>query len=269
MTAAAGSRHAPSLRVERDGRMAAVSSGAFEWIVHRRATPVAFLATSLAALGDGEELAVSVDVAAGASLVLTAQGPSSLLRTGRFATQRLAVSLGTGAHLTFLPWVTIPFPGARSCLDVDVAVDDGASLAAWDVLAAGRAARGESFEFEELRASWRITGPGGLLLDDRLLVRGADREEAQAMLGGRTHVGSLYLAGIAEEVLPLARLRAALDSSLDLAGASRPAPDLVVARALDRSADRLEQAFWPLVCEARAAVGQPALAPEVVARRWF
>jgi urease accessory protein len=202
-------------------------------------------------------------------VALTTQGPTTLLRTGRAAVQRYVVRLEPGAHLTLLPWVTIPFPGARSRLEVDVELGAGASLAAWDVLAVGRVGRGERFRFDELRASWRIAGAGGLLIDDRLLVRGSEREAAEAMLDGRTHVGSLYLAGYLEDALPLRSVRDLLGRRLELSGASRPAPELVVARALDRSSDQLEQAYWPAIAAARAAAGAPLLAPEAVARRWF
>jgi urease accessory protein len=214
-------------------------------------------------------LEVSVRLEAGTALALTSQGPTSLLKTAQAAVQRWVFRLAERAHLTFLPWVTIPFPGARGRLGVDVELGPGASLAAWDTLAAGRVARGERFLFEELRAAWRIAGPDGLLLDDRLLLRGGDRDDADTMLAGRTHVGSLYLAGLEEDVLPVAGVREQLDAGLDLAGTSRPAPGVVVARALDRSADRLEQAFWPAVAAARAAGGGPRLSPEAVARRWF
>jgi urease accessory protein len=246
----------------------AVSAGSFQWIVHRRAATVAFLVTPLLALGDGETLEVSVELEAGTALALTAQGPTSLLKAGRAPQQRWLFRLREGAHLTFLPWVTIPFPGSRSVMEVRAELGPRASLAAWDVLAIGRIARGELFAFEELRASWRIAGPAGVLLDDRLLLHGADRDDAETLLAGRTHLGSLFVAGLAEEALPVALARERL-AGLDLAGASRAGPDLLVVRALDRSADRLEQAFWPVVSAARSAAAAPALRPEALARRWF
>jgi urease accessory protein len=269
VSARVAARHEPAIRVRGDGSVASVSAGSFEWIVHRRRATVAFLATPLMALGDGEELVVSVKLDEGASLALTTQGPTALLRTGRAAVQRFVVRLAEHCHLTFLPWVTIPFPGALSRFEVDVRLADGASFAAWDVLAVGRVGRGERFRFEELRSSWRIEGPEGLMLDDRLILRGSDREAAETLTAGRTHVGSLYLAGLEEDALRVDEVRKALDGALELAGASRPAPRLLVARALDRSADRLEQAFWPAVAACRAAGEAPALAPEAVARRWF
>lgn len=261
-------RYAPFLRVSPAG-VAAVSSGSFAWIVHRRETTVAFLTTPLAALGEGDELQVGIEVDAGASAVLTGQGPTVLLKTGRRVVQRWRMVLGEGAHLTLLPWVTIPFPGSRAWMEVEIELADGASFCGWNLLAAGRVGRGERFQLGELRSSWRIAHRGALVVDEHLLVRGEDREAAEVALAGRTHVGSLYLAGVAEERVPVSRVRDVLAGSLELAGASRPAADLLVARALDRSADRLEQAFWPIVGETRSTLALPQLDPGQVARRWF
>ena len=144
-------RHAPSLCVSPDG-VAAASSGSFTWIVHRRQAPVAFLVTPLMALGDGEELHVSVELEAGASAALTGQGPTTLLRTGQRVVQRWRIRVGEDAHLTLVPWVTIPFPGSRSLTEVHVELADGATLCAWDLLAVGRVGRGERFVFDELRS---------------------------------------------------------------------------------------------------------------------
>jgi urease accessory protein len=259
--------HLPSVRVETDGSVAASAAGGYEWFVHRGRAPVAFLSTSLAALGEGEALDASVAVAARGSATVTTQGPTTLLRTGSSVAQRWTLSLEEGAHLTFLPWLTIPFPGARSQLSVDVHLGAGASLVAWDTLAVGRVARGERFRFDELRSDWRIEGPAGLQLHDRLAVRGDDRAEAATLMAGCTHLGSLYLAGLDEATLPVASVREALGA--DLAGASRLEPGLFVARALGHGSEELERMFWPVVRLARETLGLPALAPADVARRWF
>lgn len=261
--------HAPSLRVDGAGSVAAIAAGGYEWFVHRGQAPVAFLSTSLAALGEGESLDASVTVTPGGSATVTTQGPTSLLRTGSAVLQHWALSLEDGAHLTFLPWLTIPFPGSRSGLGVDVRLGPGASLVAWDTLAVGRVARGERFLFHELRSDWRIEGPGGLLLHDCLAVRGDDRAEAETLLAGRTHLASLYVVGPDEASLPMGSVREALGKSAELAGASRPDPALVVVRALGHGSEELERALWPIVGLARDAVGAPALSPTDVARRWF
>lgn len=261
-------RHRPSLAFAAGGAVAAVASGCFDWAVHRRRDPIAFLTTSLAGLGAGEALEATVEVEAGATGTVTTQGPSSLLRTARDAVSRWHLRVGPGGHLTFLPWLTLPYPGSRSVTEVSVRLEPGATLCAWDVLAVGRIARGELLELAGLRTRWTFAGPDGPLLDDRLRLDAASREEAASALAGLTHVGTLYLAGLSESSLPLERVRSQL-AGLELAGASRPTGELLVVRGLDRSAERLEQAFWPLVCLARDLAGVAPLAPSDAARRWF
>lgn len=269
MSPLAPARFAPSLRVRARGDVAATCSEGFHWVVHRRAAPVAFLATPLMALGDGDELDAAVTLEAGACAAVTGQGPGALLKTGRAVTQRWRLELADGAHLTFLPWLTIPYPGSRSRLAVAAELGSRATLVAWETLAVGRVANGERFLFHEVHSAWRIAGPAGLLLHDRLAVRGSQVEEAETMLAGRTHLGTLYVAGLDETALPLGSVRDALGSRADLAGASRPTPELIVARALDVSGERLERAFWPVVNLAREAAGLLPLDPVAVARRWF
>lgn len=261
--------HLPSLHVGGSGGVTALAAGSYEWFVHRGRAPVVFLSTSLAALGEGEALDARVTVAAGGTATVTTQGPTTLIRTGSVVPQGWALSLEDGAHLTFLPWLTIPFPGSRSGLRIDVRLGTGASLVAWDTLAVGRVARAERFLFDELRSDWRIEAPGGLLLHDRLAVRGDDRAEAGTLLAGRTHLASLYVAGPDEATLPVEAVREALGKDADLAGASRPDPTLLVVRALGHGSDELERALWPIVGLARDAAGAPALSPADVARRWF
>jgi hypothetical protein len=81
-------------------------------------------------------------------------------------------------------------------------------------------------------------------------------------------VGSLYAAGLDERSLPVSTVRSALDG-LGSTGASRPEPDILVARALCDAGERLERAFWPSVLHARRALALPELTPADVARRWF
>jgi hypothetical protein len=64
-------------------------------------------------------------------------------------------------------------------------------------------------------------------------------------------------------------IRQALESRVELVGVGRPDPLVLVARALDTSAERREHAFFPAVNAAREAAGQPSLTPGDVARRWF
>lgn len=263
-----GHAHRPSLRFGREGSVAAVPGGCFDWVVHRGRCPVAFLTTSLAGLGAAEQLDASVEVEPAVDGVVTTQGPSSLLRTEVEAVHRWRLRIGRGGHLTFLPWLLLPYPGSLSRCDVAVRLEPEATLCAWDVLAVGRVARGELLALAGLWSAWAIDGPDGRLLDDRLWLDGRLQAEARAALGGSTHVGTLYLAGFPDESLAVDHVRAEL-RGLELAGASRPAVGLIVVRALDRSAERIERLFWRLVCLGRARAGVASLSPEAVGRRWL
>ncbi len=260
--------HRPSLRVGRDGQVAAVPAGCFDWTVHRRGDPVVFLTTSLPGLGPGDVLDARVEVECGARLTLTTQGPAAMLRTDTGAVQRWRLVLGEQAHVTFVPWVTLPFPQSRSSSEVEVELGPAATLCGWELLAVGRVARGERLDLSAFASRWRLGSPDTLLLDDRLRVDASCRPEALAALGGHTHLGTLYLAGLADDSITRDEIGLAL-GGLELAGASRPSPGLLVVRALDRTAERLERAFWPLVSSARQRAGASPLSPNDVARRWF
>jgi urease accessory protein len=260
-------RYAPALHVTRSAVLPA-GSGPYDWMIHRRALPVVFLTCPLLGLSEPDELAVDVRLDGGTAAVVTTQGPASMLRTRDVVRMHHRFRLEAGAHLTYLPWLTIPFPGSRAVVAHDVELAPGASFTAWDTMAVGRVARGERFAFAELEARWRLRRDGELLLDDRLRLRGGDPALGTAAFGGRTHLASVLVAGPDEEALPIELVRG-LVGDLDLVGVSRPVADVLVVRALDDSAERLERALWPVIALAHTAACAPPFTPGDVARRWF
>jgi len=260
-------RYAPHLHIG-DRAVTPAGSGPYDWMIHRRALPVVFLTCPLLGLSEPDELDAGVTVDAGAAAVVTTQGPTTLLRTAGRVPMRHRFVLGAGAHLTYLPWVTIPFPGSRTVIDHDVELATGASFVAWDTMAVGRVARGERFAFGELHVRWRVRCGGDLVLDDRLRLDAPDPELGDAAFGGRTHLASVVIAGPDDDVQPLELVRAII-GDLPLAGASRPADDLLVVRALGDGAEPLERALWPVVELAHAAAGARPFTPGDAARRWL
>jgi urease accessory protein len=259
---------AASLRVGGDGRMHASSRGPVHWRISRGPPAVALLGSPLLGLGAGESLTTEIELAPASSAIVTGQGATALLSGAPASTQRTRIAIGGAAHLTFLPRHVVPYAASRGVLDTAVDLGPGASLVAWDLLATGRSATGERLDLHTLRSTWTLRAAGELVHCDRLLVDGRRRAQAATMLAGRTHIGTLVIAGPDEAALPIGDVRAALHAALDLAGASRPAAGLLVARALATSAERLETAFLPIVNAARAATGRPAVAPYDIGRRW-
>jgi urease accessory protein len=262
-------RFSPSLQMSASpARLTRVGSGPYDWMIHRRALPIVFLTCPLLGLSEPDALHVDVRLYGGAAAVMTTQGPASMLRTRDTVRLHHRFRLDRGTHLTYLPWLTIPLPGSRAVVSHDVDLAPDTSFVAWDSLAVGRIARGERFVFDQLEARWRIRAGSNLLLDDRLRLNGADRHLSRAAFGDRTHLSSVLVVGPHEDVLPIDVVRRMV-AGLTLAGVSRPLGDLLIVRALDYSAERLEQALWPVVALAHAASGAPAFTSADVARRWF
>ncbi len=263
------STHSASLHVDGDGRLIRKSIGNFTWLVHRYRNPVAFLTSPLVGLGTSEGLSVQVVARAAAVVTVTTQGPTLLLRTERAVRRRWSFEVVGQSHVTYLPWVALPFPGARASFDVCVRVSAGSSFVGWDTMSIGRIARGERFLFDDLRWTMDVRGPDGGRLQERSRILRSDGLWASEALGSWTHLGNLLIVGIRDGALSADEVERLLRGRVDLSGVSRPAPDLLLVRALDRSSERLELAFWPIVNLARRAIGVHPVLPEHVARRWF
>ncbi len=107
----------------------------------------------------GDQLALRVEVAAGASVVLTTTGATRLYRARKesaMARQSTTIRVGEGARLEYLPDPLIPFAGSRFEQNTTVVLEEGATLFWWETIAPGRAARDELFQYRQLRLSTEI-----------------------------------------------------------------------------------------------------------------
>jgi urease accessory protein len=252
----------------RDGhRIDGSAHGALGWHVARRAVPVVFLTCPMTGLADGDRSDTLLCVEGSGSVVATTQGVTALLAAETPSTQTVRLRVSGGAHLTYLPRPAVPYAGSRSVLETAAEVDPGASLIAWDTLAVGRAGMGERLDLASLRSGWTLTRGGATILRDRLRLDGEDRLLADAMLAGRTHVGSLVIVGPDDAALGVDEARSCLGERLDLVGVSRPAAGLLVARALDDRSERIEAAFLRVVNSARRALGLTTIAAGDIGRR--
>ena len=231
--------------------------------------PTAFLATPLAGLSGGEAVSASVAAEPGAGIVVTSQGPQALLKTESPARYEWLFEVGERATVTFLPWMTIPYPGSKSETRVDVRIAPGGAFVGWDAFAVGRVARGEAYAFDGLASEYRVEAARELLLHERSVLSGSDREQLAAVMAGRTHVGSLYLAGF-EQAIDIQRIRELLRPSTQfLAGATAPDPRLMLVRVLADSGEAIERCLWPVVRAALEARGAGPLDEQRVGRRWM
>jgi urease accessory protein len=98
----------------------------------------------------GDNLALSVRVGEGASVQLTTTGATRIYRPREEASpvsQASEISVGENALLEYVPDAIVPFAGARYSQRTTIRLAAGAGLFWWEILAPGREARGEIFEY--------------------------------------------------------------------------------------------------------------------------
>jgi urease accessory protein len=119
----------------------------------------------------GDELALSVNVGAGACVQLTTTGATRIYRPRREAapaTQLVEVRVGENALLEYVPDPIIPFAGVRFSQKTKIHLARGAGLFWWEILAPGREARGEIFEYERVAMKTDISSQGRLIAAERV-----------------------------------------------------------------------------------------------------
>lgn len=121
----------------------------------------------------GDRLALSVRVGAGASVQLTTTGATRVYRPreeARTVTQFNEITVGENALLEYVPDAIIPFAGARYSQRTTIRLASGAGLFWWEILAPGREARGEIFEYERVEMKTDLVALGRPIAAERICL---------------------------------------------------------------------------------------------------
>lgn len=220
---------------------------------------IVFLNTS-GGLASGDRLRFAVDLWDGTRALATTQTAERAYRANDApARTQVALSVGKGGWLDWLPQETILYDNARLERDtqVDLTADAGCMLL--EILVLGRLAMGESISRLHLRdrrivrRDGRVIHHDALALDDTALPRLND----PAMLDGARVMASLaIIAPDAADLLP--RARAVLDEPGVTAAASA-LPGRLCLRILSHD-------NWPLRRQVNRLLG--ALRPDPLPRIW-
>src|ERR1700704_5607045 len=119
--------------------------------------PQAVLLTTSGGVTDGDSLKMAIEIGPRASAVATTQAAEKVYRAakgGGHCAIDVAVRVGEGASLDWLPQETIVFQGARLKRRTVADVEPGAALLACEMVVLGRAASGERFVSGFLPDSW-------------------------------------------------------------------------------------------------------------------
>jgi urease accessory protein len=159
-TVLAASRQEPPLKVV---RAFAVQDGA----------ALAHLHNVSGGLLGGDQLALKVNVGAGAQVQLTTTGATRIYRPRREAlpaTQLNKYTLHKDALLEYVPDAIIPYAGARFSQTTTIHLAQGAGIFWWEILAPGREARGESFAYDSVEMKTNMIALGQPIASERVRI---------------------------------------------------------------------------------------------------
>jgi urease accessory protein len=192
----------PLARLYQEGsakvRFCAVEDGARE----------AVLINTAGGLAGGDRFDWSLDLAGGARCRAITQACEKVYRAQDEAARvKVALTVGAGASLEWLPQETILFDGSRLERAFDIRVEPGGRLLAVEAAVLGRLAMGETGAGARLHDRWRVQWGERLIfaddlrLDDPVMAAGRP-----GLLGGaRAFASILLVCGDAEERLEALR----------------------------------------------------------------
>jgi urease accessory protein len=160
-------------------------------------TALAHLHNVSGGLLGGDRLVTQVNLASGAKVQLTTTGATRIYRNRDgfpATTQCTEIFVGEDALLEYLPDATIPFAGARYLQRTSIELAAGAGMFWWEILAPGREARGELFEYEEFAVKTRVSAMGRRIAAENLNLR-PKRENVSSLarLGHYRHAATFYI----------------------------------------------------------------------------
>ena len=140
------------------------------------------LASPAGGILQGDELTIDIRVGPGARLRVGTQSATRIYRApSGMAHQVVRLEVETGGYLEYLPDPYIPYAGSHFISGTTAIVAADAALIIGEVVAPGRAARGEILAFERFESTVEIAR-----LDGRLLATDAvilDRREPLCVVG--------------------------------------------------------------------------------------
>jgi len=225
----------------------------------------------------GDHLGLEINIGPGSIAQVTTTGATRLYRHragSADSVQHVKIDVGEGALLEYLPDALIPFAGARHRQSTSISLAKGATLFAWDVLAPGRQAMGETFAFDHLHIQTELrSGDRPLLLENLLLDPVKRPLDSVARLGPYTHVANFYACSVGAATAKWRELELELNQfcsaksrpGVIIWGASTLVADGIAVRGLSLSARDVPAtlaAIWSIA--KRFLTGEDAILPRKV-----
>jgi urease accessory protein len=148
----------------------------------------------------GDRLETLVEVGPAAAAQLTTTGATRLYRSAspdEWAEQTFTANVAEAGLLEYLPDALIPFAGSRYRQRSRINLAEGAGLIWWEILSAGRVARGEYFQYTALDLDLEIWAGNQPLAIEHARLEPALRSLRQpSRLGPYNYAASFYLCRV-------------------------------------------------------------------------
>jgi len=144
----------------------------------------------------GDRYRIDIAMEKGSKAHITTQGATRIYSMdSNSAMQVVNVTLREGSYLEFIPDQIIPYRNSRFYQKINLNVHDSATLAYSEVLAPGRAAMGESFDYDVCYLKTRACNQEGVLrfMDVANIEPKKRKLSSFGILGDHTIVGSVYV----------------------------------------------------------------------------
>ena len=126
----------------------------------------------------GDQFNFRVDVGRLASAQLTTTGATRIYRSSKElpdASQHNKIFVEDGGLLEYLPDEVIPFAGARFRQETFISLGSGAGLFWWEILAPGREAREEIFQYDKVEMKVRVMARSQLIAAENICLEPGKR----------------------------------------------------------------------------------------------
>ena len=198
---------------------------------------------------DGDRVECEIKVGQGARLILSTPSSSRIFRTrsGLPATCEQKFSVEENGFLEWIPEAFIPHAGARYVQNTTIDLEKGAGLFFIDWISPGRVARGEIFQYENLRWEFDLRVSGKLLARERYDLPGDSLEGITAMFAAGHYI-SIYIAGHLLENFPTKEIEALGNEDSYLGHGLLEGGEVMVLRALCRDSLSARRLIEKLRC---------------------
>jgi urease accessory protein len=199
----------------------------------------------------GDSLVIDCHVEAGAHAVMSTPGAQKWYRAsaphaGQPARAQTTLHVAPDAVLEWLPTESMIYDGAQGEQAIDIGVETGGKLIAWEMQQWGRTLRGEAFTSGAFSQAIKVHHAGALVWSETLQIDGGGASlQSPTGFGGMPCVGTIIIVGLTDVAATLVALRAACEASelTNTCGATSPFSGGIIVKAVASEMEPLRTLF--------------------------